>query len=154
MHLTAKDRVRLRPRQQGSGIASAIGLALGDPKRRVVCICGDGGMQMVGAEAVVALQENLPIVYAVFNDARYNMVFHGYKQMFECDAKWESPWIDFAGWGKSLGTSVRASSPGRDHAGAARSSPPSPVPCARHSDRQEQELEGGRRVEASPDVRR
>jgi acetolactate synthase-1/2/3 large subunit len=87
----------------GSGIASAIGLALGDRRRRVVCICGDGGMQMVGMEALVAVQQRLPVLFAVFNDARYNMVFHGYKQVFGREAPWSSPWIDFVGWAKSIG---------------------------------------------------
>jgi acetolactate synthase-1/2/3 large subunit len=87
----------------GSGITGAIGLALGDRSRRVVCVCGDGGMQMVGMEALVAVRERLPVVFAVFNDARYNMVFHGYRQVFGREAPWETPWVDFAGWARSIG---------------------------------------------------
>jgi acetolactate synthase-1/2/3 large subunit len=86
-----------------SGICSAIGLALGNPGRRVVCICGDGGMQMAGGELLVALKLRLPIVFAVLNDARYNMVYHGYKQQFGSEAQWDSPWIDFVGWARALG---------------------------------------------------
>jgi acetolactate synthase-1/2/3 large subunit len=87
----------------GSGITGAIGLALGDCSRRVVCVCGDGGMQMVGMEALVAVRERLSVIFAVFNDARYNMVFHGYKQIFGREVPWDSPWIDFVGWAKSIG---------------------------------------------------
>jgi acetolactate synthase-1/2/3 large subunit len=87
----------------GSGIASAIGLALGNPFRRVVCVCGDGGMQMIGMEALVAVQHDLPIIFAVFNDARYNMVYHGIKENCGVEARFEAPWIDFAAWGRSLG---------------------------------------------------
>ncbi|WP_437276675.1 thiamine pyrophosphate-binding protein [Sorangium sp. So ce375] len=87
----------------GSGICSAIGHAIGNPERRVVCICGDGGMQMSGSELLVAAKHKLPIVYAVFNDARYNMVYHGYKQQFENEAAWETPWVDFVGWARSMG---------------------------------------------------
>jgi acetolactate synthase I/II/III large subunit len=86
-----------------SGICSAIGLAMGNRDRRVVCICGDGGMQMAGSELLVALKLRLPIVYAVFNDARYNMVYHGYKQQFGNEAAWDTPWVDFVGWAKSFG---------------------------------------------------
>jgi acetolactate synthase-1/2/3 large subunit len=86
----------------GSGICSAVGLALGDPSRKVVCICGDGGMQMAGMEAMVARQERLKVVFAVFNDARYNMVYHGYKQVFGRDVPWETSWIDFAAWARAL----------------------------------------------------
>src|SRR5690606_19354365 len=35
----------------GSGICGSIGLALAQPERPVVCICGDGGMQMAGMES-------------------------------------------------------------------------------------------------------
>jgi acetolactate synthase-1/2/3 large subunit len=97
----------------GSGISGAVGLALGDSSRPVVCICGDGGMQMAGTEALVALKHRLPVVYAVFNDARYNMVYHGYRQVFGREAKWETDWIDFAGWARSMGmAAVRVNHPG------------------------------------------
>lgn len=87
----------------GSGISSAVGLALGQPQRRVVCICGDGGMQMAGMEILVAIKHRLPIVYAVFNDARYNMVYHGYRYTFQREAEWSTPFVDFAKWAESLG---------------------------------------------------
>src|SRR5204863_8081416 len=97
----------------GSGISGAIGLALANPERPVVCVCGDGGMQMVGMEALVALKYRLPIVYAVFNDARYNMVYHGYRQVFGREAAWESPWTDFAAWARSMGMAgLRVNHPG------------------------------------------
>ncbi len=86
----------------GSGICSAVGVALGEPERKVVCICGDGGMQMAGMEALVARQERLKVVFAVFNDARYNMVYHGYKQVFGRVAPWETSWVDFACWARAL----------------------------------------------------
>ena len=56
----------------GSGIAGATGLALASPSRPVVCVCGDGGMHMAGMEVLTSKQLGLPIVYAVFNDSRYN----------------------------------------------------------------------------------
>jgi acetolactate synthase-1/2/3 large subunit len=97
----------------GSGISGAIGLALARPKRPVICVCGDGGMQMAGMEALVALKYRLPIVYAVFNDARYNMVYHGYRQVFGREAAWDSPWTDFAKWARSMGMAgLRINHPG------------------------------------------
>lgn len=86
-----------------SGIASAIGQAYGDRSRPVVCICGDGGMQMAGMEALVALRLGLPIVYAVFNDGRYNMVYHGYKQTFGREQPWDAPQVDFELWARAIG---------------------------------------------------
>jgi acetolactate synthase-1/2/3 large subunit len=97
----------------GSGISGAIGMALARPERPVICICGDGGMQMAGMEAIVALKYKLPIVFAVFNDARYNMVYHGYRQVFGCEAEWDSPWTDFAAWARSMGLAgIRVNHPG------------------------------------------
>lgn len=116
-YLTARgpDRmvIHLGLGSMGSGIASAVGLALGDRSRRVVCICGDGGMQMSGMEALVAIKQRLPIVYAVFNDGRYNMVYHGYRQTFDREEPWSSPFVDFASWARAIGLpSVRVHRPG------------------------------------------
>jgi acetolactate synthase-1/2/3 large subunit len=98
----------------GSGIGSALGLALGDPRRRVVCVCGDGGMQMHGMEALVAVKERLNVVFAVFNDSRYNMVYHGYRRVFSREAPWESPRVDFATWAHALGVpAARIEHPGQ-----------------------------------------
>lgn len=87
----------------GSGIGSAIGLALGDPSRRVICVCGDGGMQMNGAEILVARAHRLPIVYAIFNDARYNMVFHGYRLTHGREEPWATGRMDFVRWAEAHG---------------------------------------------------
>lgn len=116
-YLTARSpdsfTIHLGLGSMGSGISGAIGLALARPERPVVCICGDGGMQMVGMEALVALKYRLPIVFAVFNDARYNMVYHGYRQVFGRQAEWESPWTDFAAWARSMGmVGLRVNHPG------------------------------------------
>lgn len=87
----------------GSGIGSAVGQALGDRSRLVICICGDGGMQMAGMELLVAIKHRLRVVFAVFNDARYNMVYHGYRHTFGREARWETPQVDFVRWAESLG---------------------------------------------------
>jgi acetolactate synthase-1/2/3 large subunit len=116
-YLTARGpdafSIQLGLGSMGSGICSAIGLAIGDPSRRVVCICGDGGMQMVGMEVLVAARESLPVVFAVFNDARYNMVYHGFKALTGRAPAWETPWVDFVLWAKSMGIpALRINHPG------------------------------------------
>jgi acetolactate synthase-1/2/3 large subunit len=102
---TAPDafHVQLNLGSMGSGIAGAIGLALADPSRRVVCIAGDGCMQMAGMEALVAMRERLPILFVVFNDGRYNMVHHGMRQIFGAAAPYDTPPVDFAAWAGALG---------------------------------------------------
>ncbi len=116
-YLTAQTpesfHIQLGLGSMGSGIAGAIGLALGKPGKRVVCICGDGGMHMSGMEMLVAADRGLPIVYAVFNDARYNMVHHGMKQIFGRGTAWETPWVDFAAWSRAMGVpAARIDHPG------------------------------------------
>ena len=95
--------VQLNLGSMGSGIAGAIGLALADPSRPVVCVAGDGGMQMSGMEALVAIRERLPVLFLVFNDGRYNMVHHGMRQIFGEAAPYATPPLDFAAWANALG---------------------------------------------------
>jgi acetolactate synthase-1/2/3 large subunit len=109
-YLTADDpeafHIQLNLGSMGSGIAGAIGLALGDESRPVVCICGDGGMQMAGMEILTAIKERLPIVYAVFNDGRYNMVHHGMKQIFSQAQQYDTPPVDFESWALAMGVAA------------------------------------------------
>ena len=106
-YLTAQSpddfHIQLNLGSMGSGIAGATGLALADRERPVICICGDGGMQMAGMEVLTAIKEGLPIVYAVFNDARYNMVFHGMTQIFGESEAYDTTLVDFENWARSLG---------------------------------------------------
>lgn len=102
----------------GSGIAGAVGVGLASPGRPVICICGDGGMQMSSMEILVAKQYELPIMYAVFNDQRYNMVYHGMKQTFGRTPSWQTPFVDFAAWARSMGIpSLAVDSPDQLSAG-------------------------------------
>lgn len=155
-YLTAKrtDRfhIHLRLGSMGSGIAGAVGLGLADPTRRVVCVCGDGGMQMNGMELLVAADLGLPVVYAVFNDARYNMVHHGMKQLYGGGGTdWDTRWIDFAAWARSMGVpGVRIHAPGQIDAAQLdrlQASGPGPVVLDIRIDR-ELQIRGAGRDEA------
>jgi acetolactate synthase-1/2/3 large subunit len=95
--------VQLNLGSMGSGIAGAIGLALADVRRPVVCIAGDGGMQMAGMEALVAMRERLPILFVVLNDGRYNMVHHGMRQIFGEASQYDMPPVDFSTWASAFG---------------------------------------------------
>lgn len=100
---SGKFHLHLNLGSMGSGIAGAIGLAIGNPHQPVVCICGDGGMQMNGMEILVAKKRKLPVIYAIFNDGRYNMVYHGFKTLYEYEHDWDTPPIDFTAWAASMG---------------------------------------------------
>jgi acetolactate synthase-1/2/3 large subunit len=66
----------------GSGIGSAIGSKLAEPKRPVVCITGDGCFFMHGMEIITAKENKLPILFVVMNNARLGMVYHGHALQF------------------------------------------------------------------------
>jgi acetolactate synthase-1/2/3 large subunit len=95
--------IQLNLGSMGSGIAGAIGLALADPPNPVVCVTGDGCMQMAGMEALVAIRERLPILFVVCNDGRYNMVHHGMRQIFGAADPYDAPPVHFAAWAGALG---------------------------------------------------
>lgn len=88
----------------GSGIGVAMGLAMahGDD-RTVVGICGDGSLRMVGAELATCAKYNIPVVLAVFNDARFGMVAHGMDKVYGRVAWCESPEVDVVAFAESLG---------------------------------------------------
>jgi acetolactate synthase I/II/III large subunit len=66
----------------GQGIAGAVGAALADRDRRVVCVTGDGCFLMHGMELAVAAQHAPNAVFVLFNDQSLNRVYHAQKKDF------------------------------------------------------------------------
>jgi acetolactate synthase-1/2/3 large subunit len=93
----------------GSGIGCAIGMHSADRCRPVVCICGDGGLAMHIGELLTCVENRLDVVFAVFNDGRWNMVHHGMRAQFgRLPAALPSRVADFAHVAQALGaTGVR-----------------------------------------------
>lgn len=58
----------------GFGLPAAIGAKLGNPDTPVVCISGDGGMQMNIQEMATAVTCELPITFCIFNNSYLGMV--------------------------------------------------------------------------------
>ena len=58
----------------GYGLPSAIGAQIGNRDKVVINISGDGGIQMNIQELATAVQEELPIIIAVFNNNYLGMV--------------------------------------------------------------------------------
>ncbi len=52
----------------GYGFPAAIGAKLGNPGKEVICITGDGGMQMNIQEMATAVAMELPIIICIFNN--------------------------------------------------------------------------------------
>lgn len=53
----------------GYGFPAAIGAKLGNPDKDVICISGDGGMQMNIQEMATAVALELPLILCVFNNS-------------------------------------------------------------------------------------
>ena len=58
----------------GYGFPAALGAKIGNPDKPVVCISGDGGMQMNSQEFATAVMEEIPVIACVFNNRVLGMV--------------------------------------------------------------------------------
>lgn len=58
----------------GFGLPGAIGAKLGNPDKTVICISGDGGMQMNIQEMATAVTQELPIIIILVNNSYLGMV--------------------------------------------------------------------------------
>lgn len=58
----------------GYGFPAAIGAKLGNPNTPVICISGDGGMQMNIQELATAVSRELPLILCIFNNNYLGMV--------------------------------------------------------------------------------
>ncbi len=58
----------------GFGFPAAIGAQLGNPDKKVICIAGDGGVQMTIQELATAVQLELPITLVIINNGFLGMV--------------------------------------------------------------------------------
>ena len=58
----------------GYGIPAAIGAAIAAPSTPVICLVGDGGAQFSLPELMVAVDENLPIIFMIWNS-------HGFQEI-------------------------------------------------------------------------
>lgn len=58
----------------GYGIPASIGAAIAAPQTRVICLLGDGGAQFSLTDVMTAVDENLPILFVVWNNRGYGEI--------------------------------------------------------------------------------
>ena len=72
-----EPRTFITPSYQGTlgyGYTTALGAQAGNPDKKVIAICGDGGFMYTVQELATAKQHNLPVVAIVFNDNAFGNV--------------------------------------------------------------------------------
>ncbi|MBE5913803.1 MAG: biosynthetic-type acetolactate synthase large subunit [Pseudobutyrivibrio ruminis] len=89
----------------GFGFPAAIGAAIGNPKKPVVLITGDGGFQMNMQEMATAMTEKIPVIICIFNNSNLGMVrqmqqlFYGKRyEITDLSASDGSYYPDFIKW--------------------------------------------------------
>ena len=84
-------------------IGAAVGTALATPGNPIVCITGDGALLMSGQELSTAVQEKLPIIFVVLNDAALGTVKHGQEMAGAELIGFDLPQVDFVAYAKAMG---------------------------------------------------
>ncbi|HLF96008.1 MAG TPA: thiamine pyrophosphate-binding protein [Methylococcaceae bacterium] len=100
---TGNFRACLEFVSMGWAIGAAVGTALGCPGAPVVCITGDGSVLMSGQELTVAVQEKLPVIFVVLNDAALGMVKHGQMLGGAERIAFDLPEVDYAACARAMG---------------------------------------------------
>ncbi len=67
----------------GFGLPTAIGAALANPQKRIVCISGDGSIMMNVQELATLAEQNLNVVVIVFENGTLGMVRQQQKYIFK-----------------------------------------------------------------------
>lgn len=75
----------------GYGLPAAIGIAIENRDHTVICVTGDGSLQMNFAEIATAIEHDLPIKLVLFNNSSLNLVRQ--LQYFSLDKRYSG--IDF-----------------------------------------------------------
>ena len=67
----------------GFGLPAAIGAALGNPEKRIICFSGDGSIMMNIQELATLAELNLPVTIIVFQNGTLGMVYQQQKYLFD-----------------------------------------------------------------------
>ena len=133
-----------RPRQwltsgglgtMGFGFPAAMGAALAQPERTVVCFSGDGSILMNVQEMVTAAEENLNVKLVLMNNASLGLV-HQQQTMFYGERIYASKFHhtpDFIGVARAFGMEAVDLSEAEDPKAALAAALKKPGPCLIHA---------------------
>lgn len=89
-------------RAMGTGICSAVGMAIADKTKQYIAITGDGCMMMNGNVMHLAAELNLPVIFIVFNNHSLGRVRVGQSIMNEYRAT-DINNVDFVSYARTFG---------------------------------------------------
>jgi acetolactate synthase-1/2/3 large subunit len=87
----------------GWAIGAAVGTAMGNPARPVVCLVGDGSYLMSGQEITTAVMHDLCVIFVILNDGALGTVKHGQRLARAERIGYELPTVDYAALASALG---------------------------------------------------
>ncbi|MCC6207619.1 MAG: thiamine pyrophosphate-binding protein, partial [Gammaproteobacteria bacterium] len=87
----------------GWAIGAAVGTAIGNPERPVVCLVGDGSYLMSGQEITTAILHELCVIFIVLNDGALGTVKHGQRLAQAERIGYDLPPVDYAALASALG---------------------------------------------------
>lgn len=91
----------------GSGIGAAMGMAASlGTETPVVCVCGDGGLLMVGNELATCARYGIPVILCVFDDGHFGMVEAGMEAVYGRSGTAILPSVSVSAFARSLGATV------------------------------------------------
>jgi acetolactate synthase-1/2/3 large subunit len=89
----------------GFGPSAALGAALCEPRRPVMALVGDGAFLSNLSVVVTAVEEQIPVVWAVMNNSAYATISGMQRRHFGSDygAVFDSTGLDYAAFARSVG---------------------------------------------------
>lgn len=92
----------------GYSLPAAVGVALADPSRRVICIIGDGSMMYSFQALWTAVQHKLPLTVIVLNNQGYGAL-RSFGQVLQIRGApgFDLPGLDFVALAKGVGCEAR-----------------------------------------------
>jgi acetolactate synthase-1/2/3 large subunit len=84
-------------------VGAAVGGAFGNDQAPSVCLAGDGCYLMSGQEITVAVQQQLPVIFAILNDRAYGLIRHGHRRAGKEPVDFAIPPVDFAMMARAAG---------------------------------------------------
>lgn len=57
-----------------ANVNASLGVACANPDRPVIVACGDGDYQMAGFELMTAIENDIPVIWIIFNNNEFNII--------------------------------------------------------------------------------